>query len=413
MIAATYAATGGSDVLSVGEVQTPAPGPGEVLVRLAVAGVNPTDWKSRAGTTGDVAFAFQVPGQDGAGVVEAVGEGVAKAWVGERVWVYFAAWKRQWGTAAQYTVVPVAQAVPLPAEASFELGASLGIPALTAYHCLFADGPLDGRRVLVAGGAGAVGHAAIELARWGGAEVVTTVSSDEKAELAGAADLVVNYREPGAAERIGKVDRIVEVALGPNLELDLAVANPHTVISTYAADVTTAEVPIRQLMTPNLVLRFVLVYTIPDAALHAAVDGVSRAVGGRRADHAAAAPLPTRGDRRRPRRRRGRSGRQGRHRNLRGSGPIQLPARTKTALARGSRNGSTRSLSPARQVAVAGADGPVRRRALSRTSRAPWVTRVTVPARVLADLPAAARGGGAGAADDAERASRREVERGR
>jgi NADPH2:quinone reductase len=107
---------------------------------------------------------------------------------------------------------------------------------------------------------------------------VTTVSSDEKAQLAGAADLVVNYREPGAAERIGKVDRIVEVALGPNLELDLAVANPHTVIATYAADVTTAEIPIRRLMTPNLVLRFVLVYTIPPAALQAAVDGVSRAV---------------------------------------------------------------------------------------------------------------------------------------
>jgi NADPH2:quinone reductase len=278
MIAATYAQTGGSDVLAVREVPTPQPGPGEVLVRLAVAGVNPTDWKSRTGATGEVAFEFQVPGQDGAGVVEAVGEGVAKAWVGERVWVYFAAFKRQWGTAAQYTVVPVAQAVPLPADASFELGASLGIPALTAYHCLFADGPLDGRRVLVAGGAGAVGHAAIELARWGGAEVVTTVSSDEKAELASAADLVVNYREPGTAEKIGKVDRIVEVALGPNLELDLAVANPHTVISTYAADVPTAEVPIRQLMTPNLVLRFVLVYTIPRPALETAVEQVSRAV---------------------------------------------------------------------------------------------------------------------------------------
>jgi NADPH2:quinone reductase len=130
----------------------------------------------------------------------------------------------------------------------------------------------------VAGGAGAVGHAAIELARWGGAEVVTTVSSDEKAELASAADLVVNYREPGTAEKIGKVDRIVEVALGPNLELDLAVANPHTVISTYAADVPTAEVPIRQLMTPNLVLRFVLVYTIPRPALETAVEQVSRAV---------------------------------------------------------------------------------------------------------------------------------------
>ncbi|HEX6020971.1 MAG TPA: zinc-binding dehydrogenase, partial [Solirubrobacter sp.] len=149
---------------------------------------------------------------------------------------------------------------------------------LTAHRCLFADGPLDGRRVLVAGGAGAVGHAAIELARWAGAEVVTTVSSEEKAKLARAADVIVNYREPGAAEKIGKVDRIVEVALGPNLELDLAVANPNAVIVTYAADQATAEVPIRRLMTPNLTLRFVLVYTIPEPALRAAVEGVSRAV---------------------------------------------------------------------------------------------------------------------------------------
>src|SRR4051794_6133105 len=189
MIAATYSETGGSDVLSVREVETPAPGPGEVRVKLSVAGVNPTDWKSRAGTTGDVRFEFQVPGQDGAGVVDALGEGVAKAWKGERVWVHFAAWQRQWGTAAEYTVVPTSQVVPL-GEASFELGASLGIPALTAYHCLFADGPVDGRRVLVAGGAGAVGHAAIELAKWAGAEVVTTVSSAEKAALAGAADVI-------------------------------------------------------------------------------------------------------------------------------------------------------------------------------------------------------------------------------
>jgi len=280
MIAATYAQTGDSDVLTVGEVATPSPGPGEVLVRLAVAGVNPTDWKSRAGATGSVTFGFQVPGQDGAGVIEAVGEGVAKVWVGERVWVYFAAWQRQWGTAAQYTVIPVAQVVPLPDGASFDLGASLGIPALTAYHCLLADGPIEGRRVLVAGGAGAVGHAAIELARWAGAHVVTTVSSEEKAALARAAgaDDVVNYREDGAAERIGEVDRIVEVALGPNLELDLAVAAPHAVISTYAADVPTAEVPVRPLMTRNIVLRFVLVYTIPAPALHDAIAGVSKAI---------------------------------------------------------------------------------------------------------------------------------------
>lgn len=278
MIAATYSETGGSEVLAVREVPTPQPGPGEVLVRLKVAGVNPTDWKSRAGATGGLNFDFQVPGQDGAGVIEAVGAGVSRVWVSERVWVYFAAWQRQWGSAAEYTVVPVEQVVPLGG-ASFDIGATLGIPALTAYHCLFADGPIKGKRVLVAGGAGAVGHAAIELAKWGGAsEVVTTVSGPEKAELASAADVVVNYREDGAAQRIGKVDRIVEVALGPNLELDLEVANPHAVISTYAADTPSAEIPIRALMTPNLTLRFVLVYTIPPDALHNAVGGVAAAL---------------------------------------------------------------------------------------------------------------------------------------
>jgi NADPH2:quinone reductase len=177
MLAATYTAPGSSGVLVVDEVATPSPGPGEVLVRVALAGVTPTDWKSRAGA--EVPFAFQVPGQDAAGVIEAVGSGVDAARVGSRVWVYFAAYKRQWGTAAQFCVVPSSQAVPLPDSASFELGASLGIPALTAYHCLLADGPIEGLDVLVAGGAGAVGHAAIELAVWSGARVISTVSGPE------------------------------------------------------------------------------------------------------------------------------------------------------------------------------------------------------------------------------------------
>ena len=279
MIAATYSENGASDVLSVGEVETPTPGPGEVRVKLAVSGVNPTDWKLRAGSTGALAFDLQIPGQDGAGVIDAVGQGVSKQWMNERVWVYLAAHQSPWGTAAEYTVVPVSHAVPL-GEASFDLGASLGVPALTAYHCLFADGPVEGKRVLVAGGAGAVGHAAIELARWAGAsEVVTTVSSPEKAELCRAADVIVNYTDDGAAGKIGKVDRIVEVALGANLELDLAVANPHATISSYANDVPSVELPIRQLMMPNLVLRFMLLYTIPRQALEEAVAGVSKAVG--------------------------------------------------------------------------------------------------------------------------------------
>jgi NADPH2:quinone reductase len=284
MLAALYRSTGGSGVLSVEDVATPAPGAGEVLVRVAVAGVNPTDWKSRAGATGGLGFDFQVPGQDGAGVIEAVGPGVDASRVGERVWVYFAAWQRQWGTAAEFCVVPDEQAVPL-GSASFELGASLGIPALTAYHCLRADGPIDGASVLVAGGAGAVGHAAIELAKWSGARVAATVSGESKGALArsAGADAVVNYRDEDAAAQVRRfapdgVSRIVELALGPNLALDLSVIAPHGVIATYAADQPEASVPVRALMTPNLTLRFVLVYTIPRPALRSAVDGVCQAL---------------------------------------------------------------------------------------------------------------------------------------
>ncbi|HKG39269.1 MAG TPA: NADPH:quinone reductase [Conexibacter sp.] len=286
MLAAIYRRTGGSDVLSVEEIERPEPGPGEVRVRLTVSGVNPTDWKTRAGATGAAPEDFQVPHQDGAGAIDAVGEGVDEARVGERVWVCFAAWQRQWGTAAQWTVVPAAQAVPLPDGASDALGASLGIPALTAHRCLFADGPLDGRTVLVAGGAGAVGHAAVALARWGGAHVVATVSSAEKAELAlgAGAHAVVNYREPDALEQLRAtapdgVDRIVEVALRENLQTDLAIAAPGAVITAYADDgAGDPAIPVRQLMTANLQLRFVLVYTMGAAAIAAAVEGISQAL---------------------------------------------------------------------------------------------------------------------------------------
>jgi NADPH2:quinone reductase len=287
MLAARYDHTGpAGDVLRVEEVERPSPGPGEVLVRLTVSGVNPTDWKSRAGATGDVGFPFQVPNQDGAGVVEAVGDGVDAARVGERVWLFFAARQRQWGTAAQYTVVPAHQAVALPDSASDDLGASLGIPAMTAHRCLFADGPIDGRTVLVAGGAGAVGHAAIELARWAGARVVATVSTEDKARLAreAGAHATVDYRAADAAEQVraaapGGVDRIVELSLGANLELDVAVAAPHAVVTSYANDAGNApQLDVRALMVPNITLRFILVYTMPADAIRAASEGVSAAV---------------------------------------------------------------------------------------------------------------------------------------
>ena len=281
MKAALYRGHGSAaEVLTVEDIDRPEPGPGEVLVRLHASGVNPTDWKTRSGATARPIDDFQVPHQDGAGVIEAVGPGVDPARVGERVWLWLAAFGRRWGTAAEWTAVPSDHAVPLPGDASFELGASLGVPAMTAHYCLFSDGPIDGQTVLVAGGAGAVGHFAINLSKRAGVRVITTVSSAEKAALAeqAGADLVVNYREPGAAERIGTVDRIIEVALGANLELDLAVAHAGTTIVTYAAEATNPVLPVRACMGANVTLKFVLLYGLPKGALTAAATDISAAL---------------------------------------------------------------------------------------------------------------------------------------
>src|SRR3954470_5228666 len=204
MRAARYERTGpAEDVIEITEIDTPEPGPGEVRVRVAYSGVNPTDWKSRAGATSGLSGAFQIPNQDGSGTIDAVGDGVDPSRVGERVWIYFAEWERPWGTAAEYSVVPAEQAVPLPDNASFELGASIGIPAMTAHRCLFADGPIEGRTVLVAGGAGGGGRCAIGHGRWAGAErIIATVSNHEKAQIArdAGADLTVDYKAGDASE---------------------------------------------------------------------------------------------------------------------------------------------------------------------------------------------------------------------
>jgi NADPH2:quinone reductase len=285
MRAAVYRETGAArDVITVEEVERPAPGPGEVLVRVRASGVNPTDYKSRSGATARPIDGFQVPHHDGAGVIEAVGAGVEAGRVGQRVWMWLAAAGRRWGTAAQYTVVPARQAVLLPEGASFELGASLGVPAMTAHRCLLADGPIVGKTVLVAGGAGAVGHYAIELAKWAGARVVTTVSGPQKAELAAraGADLVVNYREADALEQIRafapSLDRVVEVALGANLALDLALARAGTTVVTYAAESSNPVLPVRECMNANVSLRFILLYTVPPVALDAAVTDITVAL---------------------------------------------------------------------------------------------------------------------------------------
>jgi NADPH2:quinone reductase len=274
------------EVLRVEDVERPEPGPGEVRVRVEFSGVNPTDWKSRSGATPRPIDGFQIPHHDGSGVIDAVGKGVDPGRIGQRVWLWMAAAGRPWGTAAEWTVVPEHAAVPLPDGASAELGASLGVPAVTAHLCLFADGPVGGKTVLVAGGAGAVGHFAIELAKHAGARVITTVSGPQKAELAAkaGADLVVNYREPDAADQISSfagekgVDHVVEVALGANLQLDLAVVRPGAGIVTYAAEAADPVLPVRACMTANVVLRFVLLYGLPPEALGQAAQGITAAL---------------------------------------------------------------------------------------------------------------------------------------
>jgi NADPH:quinone reductase len=294
MRAIVYTQAGDPDVLRLVERATPEPQAGEVRVRVHVSGVNPTDWKSRRGGMGPIE-AEQVPNQDGAGVIDAVGDGVDLKRVGQRVWLWAAARTRGGGTAQEWVVVPERHAVPLPDDASFELGASLPIPAITAHRCLTVAeagpsrlGPdaLSGRTVLVAGGAGAVGNAAIQLARWSGATVITTVSSETKARLAEAAGAhhTVNYRDQDAAAAVrvaapDGVDVVVEVAPAVNATLDAAVLAPNGTVAVYANDGgNDAVLSVRTFMVPNVRWQFVLLYTLPGRVLTDAIADVSDAV---------------------------------------------------------------------------------------------------------------------------------------
>jgi NADPH2:quinone reductase len=291
--AIVYTENGDPDVLQLVERPAPEPGPGEVRVRLAFSGVNPTDWKSRR--TNPPGPDGQVPDQDGSGTVDAVGEGVDPVLVGERVWVWEAAWQRPHGTAAEYTVVPARQVVLLGAGPAFELGAALGIPFLTAHRCLtvaeslpdrLGPGALTGHTVLVQGGAGAVGNAAIQLARWADATVIATVSSPHKAQLAAAAGAshVVNYREEDVVREVRKVapkgvDAIVEVSAATNAAVDAQVIGLHGAVAMYADDGgAEVTVPVRAQMVPNARWQFVLVYTEPERAKAIAVEDVTAAV---------------------------------------------------------------------------------------------------------------------------------------
>ena len=292
-----YSQTGDPSVLRLVDRDMSEPGPDEVRVRVVVSGVNPTDWKFRLGSGDGAAPPFPevTPNQDGSGVVDAVGDGVGDLAVGDRVWVYLAGHQRPTGTAQEYTNLPADRVVRLPGGTSFDIGANLGVPAMTAHRALTVseDGParlhpgaLAGKVVLVAGGAGAVGHAAIQLARWAGASVITTISGPAKAALATAAGArdVINYRNEDAATAIAQVapdgvDLVVEVAATSNSRLNIDVVKPRASIASYANDGGgELTLDVRQNMIKNVRYQFVLLYTVGEAALRAAVEDITLAL---------------------------------------------------------------------------------------------------------------------------------------
>ena len=274
-----------SEVLSVGEMEDPRPGPGEVLVRVHALGVNPGEVKKRSDWMGlGIGYPRVVPHSDGAGVIEGVGEGVSPSRVGQRVWVWGAQSGKPFGTAAEYTAVPGALAVPLPDGVGFEAGACLGIPARTAHRCVFADGPVSGETVLVAGGAGAVGSFAVSFAKWGGAEVIATVGSEGHAEAAleAGADHALDYRAEDVAARVREitegsgVGRIVEVALGRNLGVDNEVLALMGTIAAYASDAEPEpRLPFWPLLFKNATIRLVGSDDLPEEAERRAVGDIA------------------------------------------------------------------------------------------------------------------------------------------
>ena len=293
MRAVWYEENGPAEVLQLGEMPVPEPGPGEVQVRVVSSGINPSDWKRRTGLTRGMDSPRVIPHQDGSGVIEGVGQGVPQARIGERVWLFEAQYGRPFGTAAEYTIQPAHHVVPLPPGTSFLEGACLGVPAMTAHRCVFADGPVTGKNVLVTGGAGAVGNYAVQLAKLYGATVISTVSSDEKAKIAveAGADHTVNYRTEDTAQRImdltggDGVDLIVEVDFAGNFMVSQEILRSNGVLAVYAAG-TAAQPPVPlQFKASNITVRSVLVYDMPEQAKQDAVRDISSLLEGGKLHH--------------------------------------------------------------------------------------------------------------------------------
>jgi NADPH2:quinone reductase len=287
MKAVWYERTGAApDVLSYGDMPMPAAGPGEVRVRLEASGVNPADVGRRAGSYRAMEFPRVIPHSDGAGIIDQVGDGVTRLSVGQRVWLFNGQRNgRAFGTAAEYISLAERLVTPLPDNVSFAAGATLGIPGMTAWCCLFGDGPIAGQTVLVTGGAGAVGHYAVQLAKWGGARVIATVSSSLKAEqarLAGA-DLVIDYKTEDViakamafTEQCG-VDRVVDVDFGGNIATTLKLMAMNSTIAVYATNGNRNPVlPMRELMERCIAVRPLVLFALPPPMLAAAQADISK-----------------------------------------------------------------------------------------------------------------------------------------
>ncbi|MBS0532199.1 MAG: NADPH:quinone reductase [Proteobacteria bacterium] len=287
MKAVWYERTGAAtDVLTFGDIATPVAGPGEVRVRLEASGVNPADVGRRSGTYRAMEFPRVIPNSDGAGVIDQIGDGVAGLKAGQRVWLYNGQRNgRAFGTAAEYITLAAHLVTPLPDDVSFAAGATLGIPGMTAWCCLFSDGAIGGQTVLVTGGAGAVGQYAVQLAKWGGARVIATVSSAAKAEqarLAGA-DLTIDYKTEDVIAKAmdftgGKgVNRVIDVDFGGNIATTLKLMALNSTIAVYATNGNrNPAVPMREMMEKCIALRSLVLFALPPALLRAAQADISK-----------------------------------------------------------------------------------------------------------------------------------------
>ena len=286
MLAGWYEKGGpANEVIHTGEIASPKPGPGEVLVRLHASGINPSDYKKRGNAAGKMEFPRVVPHSDGSGVVEALGEGVTAFKTGDRVWTYSAQWKRAFGTAAEYIALPQALVRPLPYNASFAEGACFGIPAMTGHRAVFADGPVAGKTIYVPGATGRVGAYAVQFAKWGGARVIASSGSDAGLAVCRelGADVVLDRRADDLAQQIlgatnGRgVDRVIEVNFGGNLSINERILAEHGTVCNFGSGSSKATIDIAGRRARNMSIRFIFVYQLDEAMARETCEGVERA----------------------------------------------------------------------------------------------------------------------------------------